>query len=286
MVILGQIMEGAGESVPSDKVVIFQGRNEMSKKSFLLVVAIYLLIPSLAAAESSKFTAKAGTIGVAPASTAQLAADFPGVSTDLPTWDAYAQYRQEGWFNILGNQIKTANPSDLIVDVSLECGIVTDTLVKSKGGNRETSSAEAGVMIKVLVDGNEMDPGEVTFCRRYQELSATFQGLLENDLGETCLSADPDTGVITIDEECMDPEEIELVLKTMNANSFNFLATDLGPGMHDVVVFAKIESGTNQTTESGTNSDSTVDAYALLGKGSVAIEEVKMIKAEDVTNTQ
>lgn len=255
----------------------------MRKNGLLLVVAIGLLIPSLAMAESSKFTAKAGKIGVAPASMAQLWDDFPGVVIDLPGWDSYAEYRDAGWFSILTNQIKTANPSDLIVDVSLECGIVTDTQVKSKGGKQETSAAEAGVMIKVLVDGEEMMPGEVTFCRRYQELSATFQGLLENSEGEICLSANPDTGVITIDEECMDPEEIELVLKTMNANSFNFLAADLGSGVHDVVVFAKIASGTSVTTDSGTNSDSTVDAYALLGKGSVAIEEVKMIKEEDVT---
>ena len=35
------------------------------------------------------------------------------------------------WTTILSNTLKTANQKDLFVDVSLECGLYTDTLVKS-----------------------------------------------------------------------------------------------------------------------------------------------------------
>ena len=69
-----------------------------------------------------------------------------------------------GWTTILSNDIKTANQKDLFIDVSLECGLYTQTEVKSKG-NKDTSTAEAGVMVQVLVDGAPAYPDVVTFCR-------------------------------------------------------------------------------------------------------------------------
>ena len=54
---------------------------------------------------------------------------------------------------ILTQQLKTSNRS-LFIDMSLECGLLTKTTVKSKGGTKDTSSASAAVMVRVLVDGN------------------------------------------------------------------------------------------------------------------------------------
>jgi len=93
----------------------------------------------------------------------------------------------EGWTTILSSAIKTSNPSDLFVNVSLECGLYTSTIVKSKNGNKDTSTAYAGVKVKVLVDGDETLPGDVTFCKREQALTATFQGLLTGTDGSSCL---------------------------------------------------------------------------------------------------
>ena len=171
------------------------------------------------------------------------------------------------WTTILSNNLKTPNQKDLFVDVSLECGLYTDTLVKSAGGTKDTAKAEAGVYVQVLVDDVPMYPGEVVFCRRTQTLTALFGGILN------CTDTYGD-GVITVDECTLTPEELELVLDTMNANSFNFVLDDLGPGVHTVAVQARIST----KEEAGAGM---ADAKATIGKGSVTVESVRMIKNED-----
>ncbi len=187
------------------------------------------------------------------------------------------------WTTILSNTIKTSNPSDLFIDVSLECGLYTDTLVKSKGGTKDTSTATAGVQVQVLVDGEVIHPGDVTFCRRTQELTATFQGLLTDAEGNSCLLTeaivDAEGNITgystTIDEECLRPEEVGLILDTMNANAFNFITADVGSGVHTIEVQAMISASTHYQ-------EGSAGAIATIGKGSVVVDEAKMIKAEDI----
>jgi hypothetical protein len=59
------------------------------------------------------------------------------------------------WQTILSNAIKTPNQKDLFVDVSLEVGLLTDTLVRSKNNVADTSMAAAGVEVRVLIDDRE-----------------------------------------------------------------------------------------------------------------------------------
>jgi hypothetical protein len=172
------------------------------------------------------------------------------------------------WTTILSNNLRTPNQKDLFVDVSLECGLYTDTLVRSSGGNKDTAKAEAGVYVQVLVDDQVMYPGEVVFCRRTQTLSATFGGILN------CTDLNGD-GVITVDECTLTDEELQLILDTMNANSFNFILDDLTPGVHTVAVQARIST----VEEAGAGA---ADAKATIGKGSVTVESVRMIKNEDI----
>ena len=113
----------------------------------------------------------------------------------------------------------------------------------------------------------------MTFCRRSQTLSAEFQGLLTNEDGTVCLSADPDTGVITIDEACLEFESVRLIMNTTNANAFNFVQYDLAQGNYQVEVQAKISS----STEAGNGS---ADAWATIGKGSAILEEVRFAKTQ------
>lgn len=211
------------------------------------VMVLVLASGAVARAEgqpAAKATAKVGTIGYLD-------------ETDL------------AWTPILSNVIKTSSQKDLFVDVSLECGLRTKTLVKSKGGAPDTSAAEAGIDVRVLVDHVPAAPGEVTFCRRDQELTATFQGLIEG-----CLTVVD--GVVVIDETCLKPEELELILDTMNANSFNFVLDDVGVGTHTVTVEAKID--TNTASQAGL-----AEASGTIGKGSMTVEEVRLIKNEDIT---
>jgi hypothetical protein len=214
---------------------------------------------------------------------------------DLPSWTDTT----EGWTPILANTIKTPNQKDLFIDVSLECGLYTETLVKGKGGERDTAMADAGVMVKVLLyeqngDGwileGEALPGPVIFGRRTQTLSAVFGGIITDEdivcdttcetecwlVNETEIECETEcTTVCTINYATVDEEELQLILQTMNANSFNFIVPDVTPGVHKVVVLAKIDLG-GELTDAGKGK---TEAKALIGNGSVTIELVRMIKS-------
>lgn len=175
------------------------------------------------------------------------------------------------WTTILEQDIRTPNGKDLFIDVSLQCGLYTQTHVKSKGGVKDTSTAEATITVRVLVDDDPADPGEVVFSRRYQELSAVLQGQIP-------LIWDDALGRYVIAEGELTPEEIELILDTMDAHSFNFIIDDLTSGVHTIEVQAMIETDT-------TKQEGTASASALIGKGSVTVELVRMIKGEDIELT-
>lgn len=173
------------------------------------------------------------------------------------------------WTTILSNTIKTANNKDLFIDASLECGLYTQTLVRSKLGVKDTSIATATIQVRVLIDDEEAYPGVVVFGRRQQKLSATLEGMISG-----CLTVGDNNNVI-LDPCCVTPEEIELILETMDAAAFNFVQDDLSAGVHEIEVQAKIETSTDANS-------GTAQALATIGKGSVTIEEVRMIKNEDI----
>ena len=176
-----------------------------------------------------------------------------------------------GWTTILSNSIKTSNKSDMFCDVSLESGILTRTAVASKGGKKSTSTADAEIRVRCLINGEMAYPGEVVFASRYQELSATFQGIIEE-----CFSVDEE-GNVVLDEECVEPEEVEMVLSTMAANSFNFIYGDCDPGTHTVEIQATVQTSAYSDSEDGV-----ANAYALIGKGSTTVEQVRMTNDEIV----
>src|SRR5947207_7444767 len=165
---------------------------------------------------------------------------------------------QGEWHTLLENTIKTANMKDLFISASFEVGLYTDTLVKSKNMVTDTSTADAAVRVRVLLDGNVVklvEPGEVTYGRRKQTLSATLEGAIG-----TCLVFNPTNGTVSVDETCVQPEIIQLILETMDAASFNFVAADVPQGVHTISVQAAIENSTTAQLGSAT-------AKALVGKG-------------------
>ena len=194
----------------------------------------------------------------------------------MMTSDLTSFTNENQWYPISGlsGSMHKAEWKDLVIDVSLECGLMTDTLVKSKGGNKDTSTAMGSVEVQVLVGGMAAEPGSVTFCKREQKLNATFQGLIqyEDENGDTvtCLITDID-GNVTIDEDCLEPESVQLILGTVNANAFNFVYRDLPSGNYDVVVEARINTGT-------TAQEGSANAAAYIGKGSAIVDEVRFAK--------
>jgi hypothetical protein len=197
------------------------------------------------------------------------------------------------WTTILSQQIKMANQKDLFITPALECGNYTDTTVRSKDAVIDSSTALSAVRVRVVIDpatlaagagpgssgsyalpenglafegspGSGVDGAGVTYCSRLQTLSATLQGILSCPAG----AAIP-TGCTT------SPEEITILLNTLTANAFNFVAPDLTSGVHVVevqalgVVDAKAISGAAK-------------AQAFAGAGAVTIEAVRMLKGEQV----
>ena len=236
------------------------------KRLTLLAVVLGLLFTLPAMAQSAKATAKVSSI-----------ISFDGTLSG-------AGSSSTAWTDILSNNIKTANQKDLFVNASLECGLLTKTRVRSKNGEADTSSASAAVEVRVVLDkgtsnetvfepktisdgtgGTTEDDGRVVFCRRTQTLTALFLGL-------NC-TADLLTGEVT----CEDPEELELILDTMNANAFNFYLGDVKSGNHTITVQARI--ALNNTVQTGE-----VEAQAFLGKGSVTMESVRLVKGDDVVD--
>ena len=178
-----------------------------------------------------------------------------------------------GWQTVLANNIKTANQKDLFVSASFEVGLYTQTLVNSQNMTKDTSTADATVQVRVLLDGNVVEPGNVVFGRRAQTLSATLEGAIANCL-TIATNVDGSLSII-LDPDCVTPETIELILDTMNAATFNFVATDVPQGVHTISIQARIASATSVQTGSAS-------ALGTIGKGSMTVESVRLIKNEDV----
>ncbi len=164
---------------------------------------------------------------------------------------------------ILEQTIKTANKKDLFIDVSLQSALFTETVVKSKKMERDTSIAGAAVWVVVVIDDEAMAfPGVVEWNARVQKLTAVLQGEITSVTGEL-------GDVITIG----DPEEIGLFIGTLSVNSFNFIIPDVSSGMHNIKVYAAV--GTMADYELGD-----ANAVAVIGLGSMTVEEVRMVKDE------
>jgi hypothetical protein len=197
-----------------------------------------------------------------------------------------------GWQTVLAKQIKTPNGKGLGVTVSLECGLTTRTVVQSKGGNKESAEADASVEVRLEVDGLVAEPGPVTFCRRDQLLSAKLGGILQDlktaDPADTCLElrTNPDGSTsVVIDEECVTPEEIELLLDTMGAHAYFFYVEDPGPGVHTVAVKAKVDTrvAVCEPEDQTCNDTNVADqrATATIGHGSMGIHVIRLVQGDD-----
>jgi hypothetical protein len=79
-----------------------------------------------------------------------------------------------------------------------------------------------------------------------------------------------------INETCVRPEELQLVLDTMNANSFVFGLDDMGSGLHSAK--AQSRMALNNTVQTGD-----VEARCNIGKGSMVVEEVRLVKGMEIS---
>ena len=170
----------------------------------------------------------------------------------------------DGWTRILSTELKNSGaPKDLVIGLSFETMLMTETVVKSKGGDKSTSRANAEINMKVYVDGELAIPGEVTFDKREQTLWAKLGGILE------CADLNLD-GIVSFDECTLTEEEIGLILDTKAAHSFNFIANNIGSGGHTIEAYAQLVADGEVVEGSGSHNES-----AALGKGTLVVFEVQ-----------
>ncbi len=239
------------------------------------------------------FLALAGALasqGIAPAQSAKQTVQVSRVTLIEQTTTT------GGWTTILGNadptaanavRIHTSQQKDLILVSSIECGLLTKTRTKSSGGNADTETATATVKLRILVDpgpggafvaatriaepGSDPTPDAsddtgINYCHRKQQLTAKLQGIITG----ACFPGgvfDPTV------PGCLLDEEIELLLETLEASSFSFVLDDLGAGVHNIIVQAKIDT-------SASSADS--EAKGLVGRGALTVEEVRLVKNQGI----
>jgi len=209
----------------------------------------------------------ATAFGPAPAAFAQSGTPSAKASVQVSDTILVADTAGLDFTPILSTSIKTSEQKDLLMGVSLETVLYTQTLVKSKGGSSDTSFAEARILIQVLVDGQRLaEPGLVVFDKRSQSLMAKFNGICADQNGDNIVQY----------SECQTPEELELILDTQAAHHFNFVLDDLGSGVHTIEVQAAVVTDTS--AQAGSSS-----ARAAIGKGSLTVEEIRMVKDVDFT---
>lgn len=255
-------------------------------KAIGALVLLGLLGAMCAAILVSGSTPATATEHSLPASKSAVAIDrLIELSTAANDDDGTLGSSTTGWVDVLSTQIKTSQQKDLLFDAALQCGLLTDTTVASKGGEKSTSTARASMAVRILLDKGTpaariAEPTEsqdatdatvpgVVYCDRLQKLEGTFGGY-------DC-TADLTTGEVT----CAEEESLRLLLQTMNANAFNFAADDVGSGIHTVTVQAKADASAIVDEGDGTDG-SLAGAEAFAGAGSLVVEEVRLVKGAQI----
>jgi hypothetical protein len=176
---------------------------------------------------------------------------------------------------LLTATFKTSKPEDLLVSVSAECSILTNTVIHG-GPSTATESASAGGRIRVWLelDGRVIplqstseppqdpssqptgdDSDKVTFCDQIHQRSVTDQ---ENDTDGTDGSTD--------------------YLRTKSAADFNWVILNAGAGgvTHTLVVKADLILDTPTTDSS---------AEAVVGNRTLIVEPTKLANNAVISDT-
>lgn len=193
-----------------------------------------------------------------------------------------------GWNPVMTTFIKTPNGKELAFDVGLQCALITFTQAKAKGGGgsgNDKAAAEGRISVRVAItpvdrDGNDTGdtsyalpnndgnnplgtdaaadgPDGVTYCFRNQELEVSFDNLVCEE-GEDCEIA------------------VSLLLETLNAHAFNFVAPNVTPGIKRIDIEARATAAAAIF-----GGDGNAKGEAFIGMGSTLIETVRAVQAFD-----
>lgn len=203
--------------------------------------------------------------------------------------------------------IKVPEQKELLVGLSAEIGLLTDTSLRGKDGGtaKAIADAEAYVTIFAVPKGTydpsvtpavKAKPGTVILSKRVQELSATLAGVIQyctdggsyDADGNLTIISDPD-GTINVAEECyVTDEQIGLMQDTTAAHHFNFVLPDMKQGEYDIVaVFttgaaAEVDICTSEAECDLYDPDGVIsgsaEAKAVVSKYMMTVQEVRAVK--------
>ncbi len=254
--------------------------------TILAILAISACLPTLALAQSSKAATAINSL--------TYCANTNSAQATNPCTQANSVGATEGvWYNVMVSQIKTSNIADLFVVPSLVTGLYTNTTVKGNStGSTSTAVGEGTVKVRALLDpsgdttqgdagcqdtavdnpcgGTAGFPDQkgagVTFDQRIQVLSANL-GFIFGGAGSACL-----TNIAS----CT-PEQIQLILDTTSAHSFNYIFLNVGTGTHTLVIQAQVDTS---NTSSFTNGNGGISlSNAVFGLGSLTIDSVRLVNS-------
>ena len=140
--------------------------------------------------------------------------------------------------------IKVPQDKELLVGVSAEIGLVTDTSIKGKDGGAARAIADGEAYVTVFAvprdGGNSVEaaPGRIILSKRVQELYATLGGVIQS-CQVTCAQDETTEAIvcddIVIAEDCeVTDEEIGLLQSTTAAHHFNFVLPNMNQGVYDI----------------------------------------------------
>jgi hypothetical protein len=168
---------------------------------------------------------------------------------------------QGGSGTLLNTYIKTPNSqfTTLLITPSLVTGLFNNTAITQ---DMPTSANSAAVVVTVTLDGNPVSPAtstrpDVIYDQRFQQLSSNvFEKIA------TC----------SITNDC----SMDLVLSTLGAHSFNFVAPNVGGGTHNLKVeWAFVCTDSNGAETPCTQAYTANTAGACAGPGTVTVQQVK-----------
>jgi len=132
---------------------------------------------------------------------------------------------------LLSATVRNAKPTDLVLAVSLECGLITDTILLgsttpgAQDSTRATGTVRAwievdGTIVPIVSDGSGApgdDTDKVTFCNR----------VFERTVQDT---EDPEDGY----------DGSRDYIATKSSNSFNWVRLNMGSGVHTITLVGEV----------------------------------------------
>ena len=240
-----------------------------------------------------------------PAMAGPPSAKFAATWTTEPAFESVVIITETGADTVMVDRntgytlatIKVPQGKELLIGVSAEIGLVTDTSVKGKNGGaaRAVAGGEAYVTVFAVPqnggDSVEAAPGQIMLSKRVQELSATLGGVIQSC--QVACVEDSETGAIVCDdiviaEDCLvNDEEIGLLLNTTAAHHFNFLLPNMNQGVYDIkAVFSTgaraevdiCDAGEECSNDPEGTVTASAAATAVINKTMLTVQQVRAAK--------